>query len=230
MLDKLTYAGRAENLADVGQRRFVRRRRSRTPTRSPRRSRAPTRSSTSPPRRTSTARSPSPTRSSPRTRRAPTCCSRPPRERGVRYVQVSTDEVYGSIDEGSFTEESPLAALLALLGDQGGRRPARAELPPHLRAGDADRPRLEQLRAVPVPREADPADGPQRPARRQAAGLRRRHAGAQLDLRGGLRARHRPRARARRARRGLQRRRPGRGAEPRGRPADHRAHRRATRR
>ena len=30
------------------------------------------------------------------------------RERGLRYLQVSTDEVYGSIDEGSFTEESPL--------------------------------------------------------------------------------------------------------------------------
>jgi dTDP-glucose 4,6-dehydratase len=30
------------------------------------------------------------------------------REHGLRYVQVSTDEVYGSIDEGSFTEESPL--------------------------------------------------------------------------------------------------------------------------
>jgi dTDP-glucose 4,6-dehydratase len=31
------------------------------------------------------------------------------RELGVsRYLQVSTDEVYGSIDEGSFTEESPL--------------------------------------------------------------------------------------------------------------------------
>jgi len=30
------------------------------------------------------------------------------RQRGLRYVQVSTDEVYGSIDEGSFTEESPL--------------------------------------------------------------------------------------------------------------------------
>jgi dTDP-glucose 4,6-dehydratase len=30
------------------------------------------------------------------------------RERGLRYVQVSTDEVYGSIDEGSFTETSPL--------------------------------------------------------------------------------------------------------------------------
>jgi dTDP-glucose 4,6-dehydratase len=29
--------------------------------------------------------------------------------RGLRYVQVSTDEVYGSIDEGTFTEESPLS-------------------------------------------------------------------------------------------------------------------------
>ncbi|MGH2997403.1 MAG: dTDP-glucose 4,6-dehydratase, partial [Gaiellaceae bacterium] len=31
------------------------------------------------------------------------------RERGLRYVQVSTDEVYGSIEEGTFTEDSPLA-------------------------------------------------------------------------------------------------------------------------
>jgi dTDP-glucose 4,6-dehydratase len=31
------------------------------------------------------------------------------RERGLRYVQVSTDEVYGSIAAGSFTESSPLA-------------------------------------------------------------------------------------------------------------------------
>jgi dTDP-glucose 4,6-dehydratase len=30
------------------------------------------------------------------------------RERGLRYVQVSTDEVYGSIETGSFTEDSPL--------------------------------------------------------------------------------------------------------------------------
>jgi dTDP-glucose 4,6-dehydratase len=30
------------------------------------------------------------------------------RERGLRYVQVSTDEVYGSIPTGSFTEASPL--------------------------------------------------------------------------------------------------------------------------
>jgi dTDP-glucose 4,6-dehydratase len=31
------------------------------------------------------------------------------RKRGLRYVQVSTDEVYGSIETGSFTEQSPLA-------------------------------------------------------------------------------------------------------------------------
>lgn len=30
------------------------------------------------------------------------------REMGLRFVQISTDEVYGSIAEGSFTEESPL--------------------------------------------------------------------------------------------------------------------------
>jgi dTDP-glucose 4,6-dehydratase len=30
------------------------------------------------------------------------------REQGLRYLQVSTDEVYGSIETGSFTEESPL--------------------------------------------------------------------------------------------------------------------------
>src|SRR3984885_3446318 len=31
------------------------------------------------------------------------------REHALRYVQVSTDEVYGSIDAGTFTELSPLA-------------------------------------------------------------------------------------------------------------------------
>jgi dTDP-glucose 4,6-dehydratase len=29
-------------------------------------------------------------------------------QRGLRYVQISTDEVYGSIEEGTFTESSPL--------------------------------------------------------------------------------------------------------------------------
>ena len=30
------------------------------------------------------------------------------RQHGLRYLQVSTDEVYGSIEQGSFTEDSPL--------------------------------------------------------------------------------------------------------------------------
>ena len=53
-------------------------------------------------------------------------------------------------------------ALLALQRDEGRRRPARRLLPPHLRPRDADLPRLQQLRPLPVPGEADPADGPQR--------------------------------------------------------------------
>ena len=203
VLDKLTYAGpRGEPRRPARPRRLrVRARRDRgRRRRRARRSTASTRSSTSPPRRTSTARSPSPTRSS-RTHALGTfVLLEAARERGVRYVQVSTDEVYGSIEEGSFTEQSPLQPSSPYSRHQGRRRPARRLLPPHLRARVADLPRLEQLRAVPVPGEADPADGAQRAARRPAAGLRRRPAGAQLDLRGGLRARHRPRARARRAR------------------------------
>ncbi len=86
---------------------------------------------------------------------------------------------------GHLHRGEPAAALLALLGDQDRRGPARAELLPHLRAARDDLPRLEQLRPLPVPREADPADDPQRPARRPAARLRRRHAGPQLDPRDG---------------------------------------------
>ena len=155
------------------------------------RSRAARRSSTSPPRRTSTARSPSPTRSCAPTRSARTSLLEAARERGLRYVQVSTDEVYGSIEEGSFTEESPLEPSSPYSATKAG-----ADL---LVSSYFHTYGLQTLICrgsnnygpLPVPREADPADGPQRPARRPAAGLRRRPAGAQLALRRGLRARHR---------------------------------------
>src|SRR6202034_3518229 len=42
------------------------------------------------------------------------------RERGLRYVQVSTDEVYGSIETGSFTESSPLAPSSPYSASQTG--------------------------------------------------------------------------------------------------------------
>ena len=46
----------------------------------------------------------------------------------------------------------------------------------HLRAARDGHPLLEQLRPLPVPREADPAHDPERAARQAAAGLRRRRA------------------------------------------------------
>ena len=47
------------------------------------------------------------------------------RELGVpRYLQVSTDEVYGSIQDGSVHRDVPARPFLSLLRDQGGRRPA----------------------------------------------------------------------------------------------------------
>ena len=56
----------------------------------------------------STARSPSPTRSCKTHALGTHVLLEAAREHGLRYVQVSTDEVYGSIEQGSFTEESPL--------------------------------------------------------------------------------------------------------------------------
>ena len=77
------------------------------------------------------------------------------REIGVaRLLQVSTDEVYGSIAEGSFTEESPDRTLQPLLRVEGGRRPAGPRLPPHLWAPSPHHPGLEHLRPLPVSGEA----------------------------------------------------------------------------
>ena len=190
VLDKLTYAGRRENLAGPRRTSFVARRRSRT--------RAAvaeamdgraTRSSTSPPRRTSTARSPSPTRSS-RTHALGTyVLLEAARERG-RALRAGLHRRGLRLDRGGLVHR----------GVAAGARPrpysatkAGADL---LVSSYHHTYGLEALICrgsnnygpVPVPREAHPADGAQRAARRQAAGLRRRPAGAQLALRRGLRA------------------------------------------
>ena len=97
------------------------------------RSGLPRRSSTSPPRPTSTARSPSPTPSS-RTHALGTyVLLEAARERGLRYLQVSTDEVYGSIDEGTFTEDSPLRPSSPYSATKTGADLLVAQLLPHLR-------------------------------------------------------------------------------------------------
>ena len=102
-----------------------------------------------------------------------------------RFLHVSTDEVYGSLgpDEPAFSETTRLRAEQPVLGLEGGVRSPGARLPPHLRPADADHQLLEQLRAVPVSREADSADDPQCARRQAAAGLRRRPERARLAVR-----------------------------------------------
>lgn len=51
----------------------------------------------------------------------------------AQFVQVSTDEVYGSIAEGSWREDAPCRPT-PLRGGQGGRRSARAGLCAHSRS------------------------------------------------------------------------------------------------
>ena len=109
VLDKLTYAGRPENLQGF---RMAASSSSRATSRTRTRWRAAwkvaTRSSTSRPSPTSTARS-SPRASSSRPTSFGTfVLLEAARDAGIRHLQVSTDEVYGSIEPGSFTERSPL--------------------------------------------------------------------------------------------------------------------------
>ncbi len=113
VFDALTYAGNAREPGRRRRRRpvHVRRGRHLRPRgRRLRRWRATTRWSTSRPRATSTARSSTLTPSCRPTATAPTCVCDVARRVGVeRFLHISTDEVYGSIDEGSFTEASPLS-------------------------------------------------------------------------------------------------------------------------
>ena len=107
------------------------------------------------------------------------------RRAGVgRFVQVSTDEVYGSIPTGAFRETDPISPSSPYSASKAGGRPPGARVAPHLRARRGHHPRLQHLRPAPVPREADPALRHQRARRPRAAGLRRRDAGARLDPRG----------------------------------------------
>ena len=75
---------------------------------------------------------------------------------------------------GPVPRDDRLRSALALFGLEGGVRSSGARLAPHLRPADARHQLLEQLRAVSFPREADPADDPQRARGQAAAGLRRR--------------------------------------------------------
>ena len=105
-----------------------------------------------------------------------------------RFHHVSTDEVYGSLgpNDPAFHRNQDLRAQQPVLRQQGRLRPPRARLAPHLRPAGHHQQLLQQLRPVPLPREAHPADDRQRAGRQAAAGLRRRPADPRLAVR------HRP--------------------------------------
>ena len=120
------------------------------------------------------------------------------RELGVeRYVQVSTDEVYGSIESGSFTETSPLDPSSPYSATKAaGDLLVAAHV--HTYGLDASIVRgSNNYGPRQYPEKLIPLMVAQRPARRLAAGLRRRQAGPQLALRRGLLPRHPHRAGAR---------------------------------
>ena len=192
MLDKLTYAGREENLHDLAARTrafasCTARSRIRRRSRDGDRAAARRRSSTSPPRPMSTARSPSPTRSCAPTRSAPTCCSRRRASTTCATCRSPPTRCMARSSEGTFTEPRPLRPP----------RPTRAT-----KAG-ADLLVQSYFHTYGLPaaicrgsNNYGPYQYPEKLiplmilnalARRRAARLRRRHAGAQLDPRERLR-------------------------------------------
>ena len=116
--------------------------------------------------------------------------------RGVRHRRERPD------DRGP-----PAQPALAVRGHQGGRRPAGVLVLVHVRPADHDHPAVQQLRALPAPREGHPAlhhPGAHRPA---ADDPRQRHRQPRLAARvrhrrgdhGGLRGAARRRSSARRS-------------------------------
>ena len=189
VFDKLTYAGNSTTCATWPKTRAMRSSRPTSPigrrwTMPWTRHGIDTASSTLPPRRTSTARSWPPTLSSAPTWWAPTPCSRPPRP------------------ESCASTRSPPTRCTAtcrrrVAGDRPDRPRARLT-PPARRAATSwstpttityglqhdDHARLQQHRALPVPREGAAAVRHQRHRRPAAADLRRRPTGARLPVGG----------------------------------------------
>ena len=174
-VDVLTYAACLDNVASVAGQPGLRLRRGRHPRpcgdgpdsvpNTP-----PTRSCTLPPKAMWTAPSTGRERSSTRMSRAPTRCleaaraywTRAGRPGGFRFHHISTDEVYGTLgDTGPLHRGHALRAQQPLFGVQGGLRPPRARLGRDLWASGRPDELFQQLRALPLPREADPRRDPE---------------------------------------------------------------------
>ena len=81
-------------------------------------------------------------------------CARHPVE---RFILVSSCEVYGTAESDPMDEEHPLNPRSPVRRDEGRRRPPRLQLRVHLRDARRGDPAVQQLRAVPAPREGHAA-------------------------------------------------------------------------
>ena len=152
----------------------------------------PMRSSTSPPSRTWTAAFSRPRRSfRPIFNGTFTLLEAARRNKVARFVHVSTDEVYGSLEAAARSRrELSAARQQPVFGVEGRLGPAGAFLLHHLQAAGLGNSRIEQLRSVPVSRKADSADDLERAGRQATAGLWRWPTGARLALCGRSLPRH----------------------------------------
>ncbi len=138
----------------------------------------PPESSTWRPKPTSTARSTGRASSSAPTSSAPSSCSRPaaptsprcrPEERAGFPLPPGLDRrgLRLAGRRRALPRDHPLRPDLALLGLEGRGQPPGARLLPHLRPAHPGHQLLQQLRALPVSREAHPADDRQRDRRQE---------------------------------------------------------------
>ena len=100
------------------------------------------------------------------------------------FVQISTDEVYGSVEKGSSRETDALMPRNPYSASKAGGGPAGLLVLRDLRRARDRDPRLQQLRALPVPGEGHPALRDPRHRRHPGAALRRRPQRARLAARG----------------------------------------------
>ncbi len=111
-----------------------------------------------------------------------------------RFLHISTDEVYGSIEEGSFVETDALGPRSPYSSSKAGSDLIALSYEETYGLPGAGHPIVEQLRALPVPGEGHPPLRHQPAGRAQGAALRRRTQHPRLDLRRGQlrRGRHGP--------------------------------------
>ena len=118
-----------------------------------------------------------------------------------RYMQISTDEVYGSIDPPHDADENyPLRASSPYSASKAGADLLALSYFVTYKMPVTRDPGFEQLRSLPVSRETHPADDFERPGGQAFADLRRRPADSRLAVRGRPCPRHPGGDRARPAR------------------------------